>query len=582
MAYVKSSHFLTSEDIESIYKKDHTGNIIQPCYYDTNSQVRLQQKISATRNDPIIIKSIPGQPGVINADKFDRIYANSDIHSDYRNFINYLINLNLISIPTDLHIYTDDQNPDTRNDIYNPRFITETKWLAPNTLYIIIGDLVDGKRGQLSVDDPRGTFDILIHMFIYNLRLNALKMNSNILFTIGNHDALTAINHDTLDFIDDRNNYWSNYANEMTTNMKLFFKGSDPTDNNICENKRAMRDRFNCLTMFYSLSPYLFIEIINSGGNILNFIHSSLIVTNSTNLNSSGNKLPELRIYQKYIEDLAINNNFRLSKMHGEPDGFDPNNTFARIFDMLSERDYINNYNYDHDKLCKEYSKHLHNHTLIVGHSFTIHNFIGNNDTPRLRNITRDKISINDEYDGCDEKNRFGCIIPKCFTNDFKLIMVDTGFSRPFRRRVEDNYDSILYSNDEIRDLETITGLNGSDRVSEILKIKRTKTRLPYFGLFYRVRWNPYKHIEISDLSVLPNVSTPIHEKTSGKVDDFHRRSKWIEIDQDSEKNPERITSENIRQNMLPNAYSYGGYKSNMYKQKYLKYKQKYIKLKLQ
>jgi hypothetical protein len=588
MAYVKSSHFLTSEDIESIYKKDHTGNIIQPCYYDTNSQVRLQQKISATRNDPIIIKSIPGQSGVINAEKFDRIYANSDIHSDYRNFINYLKNLNLISIPDNLHIYTDINNLDTRNDIYDTRFITETQWLAHNTLYIIVGDLVDGRRVNLSVDDPRGTFDILIHMFIYNLRLKALKMNSDILFTIGNHDIITAINHDSLSKLDNNEENWSNYGKEMTLDMKLFFKGSDPNDGNICENKRAMYDRHNCLTMFYSLSPYLFIEIINPGGNTLNFIHSSLILTLPTRSNPKpGNKLPDLRKYQKYIEELAVNNHFKLSKMQNEPDGYVQCNTLASIFNIISSRDYTENYKYDHALLCSTYSGYLPNYTLIVGHTYTMHDFIGKNDSHYLRNITRNKIGIDDEYYGCDQKNDFGCIIPKCFTNNFKLIMVDTGFSRPFGKRLVDNFSPFALP-ETFRDLESSTGLDGSNKVTEILKIKRTRTKfdynikLPYFGLFYRVRWNPYKHIQISDISVLPDVSNAAFPKTSGIADDQHRRSEWVNINEDSEKKSQRDINEYVNPNSALNSSRYGGYTSSMYKQKYLKYKQKYIELKLQ
>ena len=155
MAHVNQSYFLTSEDIESIYQKDLTGNIIVPYRYNTSSYCILQQKLSITRNDQIIIKSIPGNAGRINADKFDRIYVSSDIHSDYRNFINYLQNLNLITIPAGLNIYTDTRNPDTRNDIYDTRFITDTQWLSYNTLYIITGDLVDGRRNISVVEQPR-------------------------------------------------------------------------------------------------------------------------------------------------------------------------------------------------------------------------------------------------------------------------------------------------------------------------------------------------------------------------------------------------------------------------------------------
>ena len=222
MTTINPEYFLTPTDIDSIYKKDAGNNYVIPYKYNKDSLAILQEKINRTRNDPIIIKSIPTQPGVIPTNKFDRIYVNSDIHSDYRNFINYLKNLNLIAIPDGLNIYTVSANLDTRDDIYDPRFITETRWLPTNTLYIITGDLVDGKR-TLSVDDPRGSFEILLHMFIYNLRLKALEINSDILFTIGNHDALTAIVHDSMSIYDDPENGWSLYGNEMSDDMKFFF-----------------------------------------------------------------------------------------------------------------------------------------------------------------------------------------------------------------------------------------------------------------------------------------------------------------------------------------------------------------------
>jgi hypothetical protein len=71
--------------------------------------------------------------------------------------------------------------------------------------------------------------------------------------------------------------------------------------------------------------------------------------------------------------------------------------------------------------------------------------------------------------------------------------------------------------------------------VNTCCKIKRTKTKhefniQPYFGLFYRVRWNPYKHIQISEISVLPDLPNTGLSKLSGT------------------------------QNSTENSYKYGGY----------------------
>jgi hypothetical protein len=113
---------------------------------------------------------------------------------------------------------------------------------------------------------------------------------------------------------------------------------------------------------------------------------------------------------------------------------------------------------------------------------------------------------------------------------------------------------------------------------SEILKIKRTKTKhefniRSYFALFYRVRWNPYKHIQISEISVLPDLPNTGLSKMSGTRDSSYYRPKWIEIDQNSKKNFERDITISTNQNSAHYSYKYGGYISNIYKQKYLKYK---------
>ena len=42
-------------------------------------------------------------------------------------------------------------------------------------------------------------------------------------------------------------------------------------------------------------------------------------------------------------------------------------------------------------------------------------------DNHYVKEITKDKVSNSDEYEGCNKRNEFGCIIPKCFTNNFKL-----------------------------------------------------------------------------------------------------------------------------------------------------------------
>ena len=124
---------LTENDISSIFNQINAAEII----YNPASQAQIRDKINITRDDPLIKRSLDGHAGRINIDGYDRIYVNSDIRSDYRNFIISLNNLNLIQTPV-------------IPDIYSPRLITDTEWIPHNTLYIIVGDLVNGRHQKLN------------------------------------------------------------------------------------------------------------------------------------------------------------------------------------------------------------------------------------------------------------------------------------------------------------------------------------------------------------------------------------------------------------------------------------------------
>ena len=80
------------KDIESIYTI--TTNKKKEYIYNFNPATTVIKKIRLTRDNPKIRKS-----HIINIDEFKTIYAISDIHADYSNFINYLFNLGLITLP---------------------------------------------------------------------------------------------------------------------------------------------------------------------------------------------------------------------------------------------------------------------------------------------------------------------------------------------------------------------------------------------------------------------------------------------------------------------------------------------------
>ena len=178
---------------------------------------------------------------------YEFVYVTSDIHSDYRKLIQILVTIGIIQIPDDIDIWTDG--------IYDSRLITDTIWITTNTLFIIVGDLVDGFRPNLSdndlINDKIGSFEFLLHAFLYNLRLNAKQFNSDVIFTIGNHDHHSVILNDGL------------VIHNISKNAINFF-------NNIYT-------RHVILVPFYDCNPYYKFSLLNNDNSINTiFVHGGL------------------------------------------------------------------------------------------------------------------------------------------------------------------------------------------------------------------------------------------------------------------------------------------------------------------
>jgi len=178
-------------------------------------------------------------PYIIDRRSYDHVYITSDIHADLVRLDMILRNAQLVNRPI----------PDTYSDNSAEiiRRIVNTDWLPERTLLIIVGDIVDGQRGQpggavlASVPDTTGNIELLLHAYLYNLRIKARARNSEVRFTIGNHDFQTVImpGPDTTPF----------YDTFVHTRARAFFRSQ--------ANRRA------CLLPFYNCCPYLFLAIDN-------------------------------------------------------------------------------------------------------------------------------------------------------------------------------------------------------------------------------------------------------------------------------------------------------------------------------
>jgi hypothetical protein len=193
----------------------------------------------------------------------------------------------LITTPfkADFDPYTDD--------IYDPRFIAEARWSAPRgTLLVIIGDLVDGKRGFgrglglfNQVPDPRGSFEFLIFALLYNLRIQANAAASEIRFTMGNHELISIIHNvvpgDYLPYIHD-------------TAINFFTNPEMPWT----ELRRAV------IMSFLDLCPYYTVVLQHGGANEVAFVHGGLHTNNAGVVQGLAGRL---RAYQSEIDTRVRN-----------------------------------------------------------------------------------------------------------------------------------------------------------------------------------------------------------------------------------------------------------------------------------
>lgn len=202
----------------------------------------------------------------IPADTYKKVYTTSDIHADIYAISRILFNAGLT---------TEDLRPDLSN-LYDVRWNPVMK----DTILVIVGDIVDGYRGGRSVDDATGDIEIKLHIFLFNLRLSARSYDSELRFTIGNHDYHTVIQDaDSPGYLQDFPEPYNTATDgtEMHYLRHSYYGLIDniykdyvhPTAKQLF---RTRANRRNCLLPFYNCCPYVCITIDNE----MIFVHASL------------------------------------------------------------------------------------------------------------------------------------------------------------------------------------------------------------------------------------------------------------------------------------------------------------------
>jgi hypothetical protein len=346
----------------------------------------LVRNINKFNNDKLQTYKGSHQPNnIVNITGVTEVFVTSDIHADYRKFVQILVAGGFINIPNVGDLYE-------ANNIYNYRIIAECEWIKRDCLIVIAGDLVDGKRnsdGQ--VNDPIGCFELLLHMLIFNLRIKGNTMNSNILFTIGNHELETVIaNTDVL----------YNYIHD---NALRFFREKD--------------NRSRILKEFYELNPYIYLVLSTpSMPNEVAILHGGLHDSNSEQIDKSG-----LNDLQVRINELGLSH---LERLHSNPTTQTlaaKKNTLGNFEGALWTRFYVE----QPERAC----------TLQSDYALTV---VGHCPTTMFSELS--SILDKPDYYGCDSyrKNKMkGCVILNCLNNPDapglpKIALVDVSMSSAF------------------------------------------------------------------------------------------------------------------------------------------------------
>ena len=333
------------------------------------------------------------------------VYITSDIHADIRKLLSLLIAEGIISIEIKEGFYP------YSDDIYNKPFIEHINFLKNNMLFIILGDLIDGKR-HTSVDDPVGNFELILHIFLFNMRLKARDKNSEVLFTIGNHD------YDGVIF---KKGTESNlYQYRHVSSIRYF-------DLNTNESNYSVKDAISAVLLpFYEISPYFILFLKYDDKIEFKCIHAGFHDTKSNKNNTDA-----LETFQKTINETGLlvhaqtNTNY-LTLLGADTDTINPNGgLWSRAYATIE---------------CNTLKANdtNENTTIVVGHCPTNHT--------KSRIVTKNMYAISTiedidkqpNYLYCNKstdisKDSKGCVVADCFTNLIpKLIFVDTAMSEAF------------------------------------------------------------------------------------------------------------------------------------------------------
>lgn len=363
----------------------------------TKIATQIAEKIKVGYNPPIY---------ECKPETYTNIYALSDIHADYKTLLTKLYNLGIIG---NINLPSNDKDDSSIRKFFIQGL--SATWKNPNSLLIICGDIIDGHRKE-DVTDPDGTCEILLHMFLRNLKLKAQKQGSDVILLLGNHDqdlfnntrldgGVTYYNHYSHE---KSKEYFGSHTNKLTV-LRDFYKNftyffgvlkNDTTGNNI--------NKYDLIFVHAGIHSDSIANDIGNHNSVFYFLNS--IQTELTKKQKDVTN--EIDTVLKYKADVATNLNGALwTRAYSENYGF---------------------YEHQNPKICKIF-KELP--TIIVGHCINSHHkYTQNHDESRP---CTGKSHYWQDDSKIMRKGNGNCIYPKCFHGSHpKIINIDTIMSEAY------------------------------------------------------------------------------------------------------------------------------------------------------
>ena len=212
------------------------------------------------------------------------LFCISDIHADIHRFWTFLYLQNFV---TSEHFTSLD------DIVWNPQITHKA--------LVICGDLIDGRRPPNENLNSTANNEIVLHIIIYNLRIEAIKHKCYIFCTLGNHDFYAfhkgnpKWNFAYIEYID--SNSKQNYINQLED----MFSNIE----NIEYNDKLYLSRTHLLSRFYLIGFPFFLKINTTLFAHAGFHKSENIIALFDNGENSNKQIQPLLIHRKMLEYMS-------------------------------------------------------------------------------------------------------------------------------------------------------------------------------------------------------------------------------------------------------------------------------------